>query len=301
LKKRLAVHSAIEDMLKKYSCKTVDDYKNALKEILQEIALLGLFRANLFDTAAFYGGSALRIFYGLDRFSEDLDFSLLNKSDEFDVTPYCDYIREEMASFGFEAEVTKKVKAGQSDIESAFIKAGTLIHLLQIESITPPVAGISGNELLKIKLEIDTNPPAGADYEVKYLLTPVPCHVRIFSAPSLFAGKLHALICRDWKSGRMKGRDLYDYVWYLSRSTPLNILHLEERMKQTGHLKKDEKLTSAGVKDMLGEKFSSINYVQAKQDVMPFIKDPRVLDLWSADFFISITGDKLVSFENDGT
>lgn len=293
------MHSAVEDMLKEYSCKTVDDYKNALKEILQEIALLGLFRANLFDTAAFYGGSALRIFYGLDRFSEDLDFSLLKKSDDFDVGPYCDFIRDEMAAFGFEAEVTKKVKAGQSNIESAFIKAGTLIHLLQIESISPPVSGIAGNELLKIKLEIDTNPPANAEYEVKYLLTPVPCHVRLFSAPSLFSGKLHALLCRDWKSGRMKGRDLYDYVWYLSRATPLNILHLEQRMKQTGDLKMENKLTPAGLKEMLGEKFSSIDYVQAKQDVMPFIKDPRRLDLWSADFFISITGDKLVSFENE--
>lgn len=294
----MPVHSAVEDMLKKYSCKTVDDYKNALKEILQEIALLGLFRANMFDTAAFYGGSALRIFYGLDRFSEDLDFSLLKKSDMFDVTPYCDFIRDEMAAFGFETEVTKKMKAGESNIESAFIKAGTLIHLLQIESISPPVSGIAGNELLKIKLEIDTNPPAGAEYEVKYLLTPVPCHVRLFSAPSLFAGKLHALLCRDWKSGRMKGRDLYDYVWYLSRATPLNILHLEERMKQTGDLKMEDKLAPEGLKEMLCEKFSSIDYLQAKQDVMPFIKDPRVLNLWNADFFISITGDKLVSFDS---
>ncbi len=287
-------------MLKKYSCKTADDYKNALKEILQEIALLGLFRANLFDMAAFYGGSALRIFYGLDRFSEDLDFSLLNRSDEFDVSPYCDFIRDEMAAFGFEAEVTKKVKAGQSNIESAFIKAGTLIHLLQIESISPPVSGIAGNELLKIKLEIDTNPPAGAEYGVKYLLTPVPCHVRLFSSSSLFAGKLHALLCRNWKSGRMKGRDLYDYVWYLSRTTPLNIIHLAERMKQTGQLKKDEKLTSAGLKEMLGDKFSSIDYTQAKQDVMPFIKDPRVLDLWSAGFFSSITREKLIHTEKPG-
>ena len=292
------MHSAVEDMLKKYACKTTDDYKNALKEILQEIALLGLFRANLFDKAAFYGGSALRIFYGLDRFSEDLDFSLLEKSDDFDVSPYCEFIKDELAAFGFEAEVTKKIKSGKTNIESAFIKAGTLIHLLRIESISPPVSGVADNELLKIKLEIDTNPPAGAEYEVKYLLTPVPCHVRLFSAPSLFAGKLHALLCRDWKSGRMKGRDLYDYAWYLSRSNPLNIFHLEERMKQTGNLKTEDKLTSAVLKKMLNEKFSSIDYAQAKEDILPFIKDPRVLDLWSADFFMSITGDKLIYFED---
>ena len=136
------MHSAIENMLKKYSGTTVDDYKNALKEIIQEIALLGLFRANFFDVAAFYGGTALRIFYGLDRFSEDIDFSLLKKSKYFDITLYCEFIRDEMAAFGFEAEVTRKEKAGDSNIESAFIKTGTLINLLKIASIIPPVAGI---------------------------------------------------------------------------------------------------------------------------------------------------------------
>jgi predicted nucleotidyltransferase component of viral defense system len=282
-------------MLKKYACTTVDEYKNALKEIIQEIALLGLFRANLFDVAAFYGGTALRIFYGLDRFSEDIDFSLLKKSEDFDITPYCEFIRDEMAAFGFEAEVTRKVKAiVDSNIASAFIKTGTLINLLKIESIIPPVAGIEKNELLKIKLEVDINPPPGADYEVKYLLTPIPFYVRLFSASSLFAGKLHAILCRDWKSGRIKGRDLYDYVWYLSRSIPLNIHHLEERMKQTGHLKQHESLTPQLVRELLEDKFTSLNYEQAKKDVMPFVKDPLALNLWSSGFFNSITRDKLM-------
>lgn len=291
------MHSAIEDMLKKYSCTTVDDYKNALKEIIQEIALLGLFRANFFDVAAFYGGTALRIFYGLDRFSEDIDFSLLKKSEDFDITPYCELIRDEMAAFGFEAEVTRKVKAiVDSNIASAFIKTGTLINLLKIESIIPPVAGIEKKELFKIKLEVDINPPPGADYEVKYLLTPIPFYVRLFSASSLFAGKLHAILCRDWKSGRIKGRDLYDYVWYLSRSIPLNIHHLEERMKQTGHLKQHESLTPQLVRELLEDKFTSLNYEQAKKDVMPFVKDPLALNLWSSGFFNSITRDKLTFY-----
>lgn len=287
------MHSAIEDMLNKYPNKTVDDYKNALKEILQEIALLGLFRANFFDVAAFYGGTALRIFYGLDRFSEDIDFSLIKKTENFDITPYCDFMRDEMAAFGFEAEVTKKVKAVDSNIESAFIKTDTLINLLKIEAITPPVPGIGKNELIKIKLEIDIKPPAGADYEVKYLLMPIPFHVRLYSAPSLFAGKIHAILCRDWKSGRVKGRDLYDFVWYLSRSIPVNMYHLEERLKQTGHLKKDDKLTPQVTKQLLEDKFSFLNFEQAKMDVIPFIKDPRALNIWTSDFFISIARDKL--------
>lgn len=287
------MHSAIEDMLNKYPNKTVDDHKNALKEILQEIALLGLFRANFFDVAAFYGGTALRIFYGLDRFSEDIDFSLIKKTENFDITPYCGFIREEMAAFGFEAEVTKKVKAVDSNIESAFIKTDTLINLLKIEAIAPPVPGVGKNELLKIKLEIDINPPAGADYEVKYLLMPIPFHVRLYSAPSLFAGKIHAILCRDWKSGRVKGRDLYDFVWYLSRSIPVNIYHLEERLKQTGHLKKDDRLTPPKAMGLLEDKFSSLNFEQAKMDVIPFIKEARALNIWTHDFFISIMRDRL--------
>lgn len=292
------MHSAILDMLKKYPANTVDDYKNALKEILQEIALLGLFRANFFDEAAFYGGTALRIFYGLDRFSEDIDFSLMKKSEGFDLGPYCDFIRDEIASFGLEAEVTKKVKAVGTNIDSAFIKTGTLINMLKIEAISPPVAGIGKNELIKIKLEVDVNPPAGAEYEVKYLLMPIPFHVRLYSAPSLFAGKVHAILCRDWKSGRVKGRDLYDFVWYLSRSIPLNIYHLEERMKQTGHLKREERLTPSRVKGLLENKFLSLNFEQAKMDVIPFIKDLRTLDIWSSGFFNSIARDKLIFSES---
>ncbi len=288
------MHSVVEDMLKKYSCTTVDDYKNALKEIIQEIVLLGLYRAGFFDIAAFYGGTALRIFYGLDRFSEDIDFSLLKKSPDFNIAPYCKLIKNEMAAFGFDTEVTEKIKNVESNIESAFIKTGTLINLLQIEAISPPISGVGKNELLKIKFEIDVNPPSGANYEVKHLLAPIPFYVRIFSAPSLFAGKVHAVLCRNWKNSRVKGRDLYDYVWYLSKAITLNIAHLEARMKQTSHLGENEKLNSLTLKKILKDKFLTINYEQAKMDVLPFIKDTRVLDLWSADFFNSITEDKLI-------
>jgi len=135
------MHSAIEDMLKKYACTTEDDYKNALKEIIQETALLGLFRGKFFEVAAFYGGTSLRIFYGLDRFSDDLDFSLLNPETGFDISPYCDYIHNELAAFGFEMEVSKKQKPADSNIESAFIKGGTLIHLMKIAAAKPPVSG----------------------------------------------------------------------------------------------------------------------------------------------------------------
>ena len=221
------MHNVVTGMLEKYNCKTIDDYRNALKEIIQEIALLGLFRGNFFDNAAFYGGTSLRIFYDLDRFSEDIDFSLIKKSDDFNIGPFCELIKKELTAYGFDVEVTRKKKVADSNIESAFIKGGTLIHMLKVGALNPPIKGITNNDLLKIKIEVDTDPPDGAAYEVKYLLNPIPFSVRLFSPSSLFAGKIHALLFRNWKSGRMKGRDLYDYVWYLSKSIPVNIPHLE--------------------------------------------------------------------------
>lgn len=288
------MHSVIESMLEKYKCASVEEYKNALKEIVQEITLLGLFRSNFFDNAAFYGGTALRIFYGMQRFSEDLDFSLLNKNKDFKLTPFCDYIRDELRSFGFEMDVTTKCKSAEATIESAFIKGNTLIHLLKIGTINPPVGGVHTEELLKIKLEVDTDPPSGADCEVKYLLMPIPFHVRVFSPGSLFAGKVHAVLCRGWKNNRVKGRDLYDYVWYLSRKTPLNAGHLKQRMIQTGHLSEECTLDKMSVVKLLDEKFQAIDFKQAKTDVMPFIKNSTELQLWSAEFFMTITNQLIV-------
>ncbi|MDP3284270.1 MAG: nucleotidyl transferase AbiEii/AbiGii toxin family protein, partial [Desulfobacterales bacterium] len=228
----------------------------------------------------------------LSRFSEDIDFSLLKKNNDFDIKPYCKAIQSEMSAYGFDVEVSKKGKTDTS-VESAFIKAGTLVHLLKIAAVRPPVSGVHENEMLKIRLEVDTDPPEGALYEIKYLLTPIPFSVRIFSSGSLFAGKLHALLCRSWNSGRIKGRDLYDYVWYLSRQVPVNALHLEQRMKQTGHLDLKAKITADVLSAMLEKKFKLIDYEQAKRDVLPFIKEPAELNLWSAEFFTDITREKL--------
>ncbi|MCK5241388.1 nucleotidyl transferase AbiEii/AbiGii toxin family protein [bacterium] len=287
------MHSAIESMLKNYQAKTPDEHKNALKEIIQQIALLGLFRNRFFEKAAFYGGTALRVFYGLPRFSEDLDFSLLKKDHQFDISPYCAVIQEEMAAYGFDVEVKKKEKTADTAIESAFIKGNTKIHLLKIAAIRPPVAGIDENESLKIKLEVDTDPPPGAEYEMKYLLMPIPFSVRVFTQSSLFAGKLHALLCRNWKGDRVKGRDLFDYIWYLSRDVSINLEHLQQRMVQTGHWKSQDQITQEDLTALLENKFQALHYEQAKKDVLPFVGNPDELQLWSADFFNAITRDKL--------
>jgi len=286
------MHSAIEDMLKAYDCRTADYCRYALKEITQEIALLGLYRGGFFTKAAFYGGTALRIFHGLDRFSEDLDFSLLKSDKTFDLSSFTQAVQDELGAYGLEMTVTEKIKGNDSPVKSAFIKGGTQIHLLKIQSVQPPVAGIHPQEQIRVKLEVDTEPPAGAAFEMKYQLRPVPYSVRLYSLPSLFAGKVHALLCRSWKK-RVKGRDFYDYVWLLSQSVPVNLVHLAERMRQTGHLPTGETLTKRDLKTRLNKRFETVDFDQARKDVLPFVRNPDTVHLWSAEFFSAITDDKL--------
>ncbi len=282
----------VQQMLEKYDCKTSDDYKNALKEIIQEVALCGLSRGGFFKKAAFYGGTALRIFYGLDRFSEDMDFSLLEVDENFEIEAYFPALHEELSANGFELSIEKKEKSIESDVQSAFIKGGTLISLLNIVPSNEKILGISKTEVVKIKFEIDTNPPACATFENKYGLLPIPYGVRLYDEASLFAGKIHAVLCRAWKN-RIKGRDFYDYLWYLSRGTNVNLLHLQKRLEQSGKWDTFDNLTLKNLKDMLCERFASIDFEKAKQDVLPFIKDSSKLDLWSTDFFSAITESHL--------
>ena len=287
------MHSAVNDMLEKYNCKTADDFREALREIIQEIALLGLYRSNFFDRACFYGGTALRIFYGLDRFSEDLDFSLNKPDPDFNLDPYLKYVQSELSAFGFVVEVQKIVKTLPTAIESAFIKAGTEVHFLKVglrEGLFPRLAK---TENLKVKLEVDTNPPGKAEHNVKYHLNPLPFSVHLMAEPYLFAGKVHALLCREWGGGRIKGRDLYDYVWFISRKTPLQLSYLSGRMKQTGHLEKESEIEHAEVIELLLNKFREIDYSKAKNDIFPFIKEPERVQIWSEDFFASITKEQL--------
>jgi predicted nucleotidyltransferase component of viral defense system len=275
-------------MLKKYQCQTETDYVNALKEIFQEIALLGLWRTKFFEHAAFYGGTALRILYGLDRFSEDMDFSLLKTDETFTLDKYNAAIAAELNAFGFEVEVVTKIKNQDSPIESAFIKANTIKQFLAIEVPKNITNYIHDMNIIKIKMEVDTQPPGNFSTEAKRLLLPIPFSVLTFSAPDLFAGKLHALLCRAWKQ-RIKGRDWYDYVWYISRAIPVHLAHLETRLRQSGHWHKTEELTMADLKQLITEKIASIDFNAAKKDVLPFIKDKLAIHDWSADFFRELT------------
>ena len=282
------MNSYIEQMLKPYKIENLYDQKNAMKEIIQEIVLCGLSRAGFFEQAAFYGGTALRIFYGLDRFSEDLDFSLRETNLDFDLSSYFPVLEKEVRSFGLNVTITEKQKTKESNIRSAFLKGNTKEHLLLFYTDADLSHGVPRDEVVKIKFEVDVNPPSRATYETKYRLLPAPYAVRLYDMPSLFAGKIHAVLCRAWQN-RVKGRDLYDYVFYLSRGASVNREHLRERLLQTGYIPETTQCTLPEIKKMLCDRFDSIDYAQAKQDVIPFIHDPGSLNLWSADFFKQIT------------
>lgn len=280
------MNGIIEQMLSSYNCDTIYDKKNAMKEIIQEIVLCGLSRAGFFQRAAFYGGTALRIFYGLDRFSEDLDFSLIVKDTEFELEPYFPMLMKEVEAYGLNIAIEEKKKTQDSFIKSAFLKGSTKEHFLLFYNTE--LSSIPRNEVIKIKFEVDTNPPAYASFERKFRLLPSPYEVNLYDPPSLFAGKIHAVLCRAWKN-RIKGRDLYDYVFYLSRGTKVNVMHLRERLTESGYLPRGASCTIEDIRKMLYNKFETIDYKQAQADVIPFIRNPSLVGLWCEDFFKQIT------------
>ncbi|HEY3307976.1 MAG TPA: nucleotidyl transferase AbiEii/AbiGii toxin family protein [Desulfuromonadaceae bacterium] len=283
------MHEAIARMLAKYETKSVDDSVRALREIIQEVALLGLWRAKFFEHAAFYGGTALRILYGLDRFSEDLDFSLLKPAADFNLNRYTASLEEELQGFGFNIRVEMVDKAVESAVQSAFLKANTRNELLIIE-VGEEIAGqIPAGQVLKVKIEVDSDPPPGFETHTRYLLNPIPFAVRCYTLPDLFAGKMHALLFRRWKN-RVKGRDWYDFVWYAANRPQLNLAHLEQRMRQTGHWPGDQRLTPSAFSELLQQTIDRLDVDQARRDVAPFVKDQQMLAIWSQEFFRDVAG-----------
>jgi len=284
-------HPAIAKMLEKYDLSTADKTYEALREILQEIVLLGLSRAGFFEHALFYGGTALRILHGLDRFSEDLDFSLITPDANFDLSVYENAVIEALHSFGF--EVTIQLKKSDSTIKSAFLKGNTSQHLLNIEAPADIVKTFGQGRLVKIKFEVDTQPPLDFESEKKTLLVPSPFTINIMTLPSLFAGKMHAILCRNWSS-RPKGRDWYDLVWYISHGYELDMKHLNARLQQNCAWQEGqgvtipEEIDEDYIVQLLKNRINNLDITAAKRDIEVFISDKRTLELWSRDFFMEI-------------
>lgn len=264
-----------DQMLARYSPGTDDEMRNATREIMQQITLAGLYRGGFFNNAAFYGGTCLRIFYGIERFSEDMDFSLLESNPDFDLSEYFGSIKDEFKMAGKEVVIEKKQKKINAQIESAFLKEETEIYNLSF----------SAGQKIKIKIEVDVNPPPGFSTEYKLLLMPFSFMTRCYSLPSLFAGKLHALLYRGWKT-RVKGRDWYDLVWYVRQEVEVDVPHFFERARQSGHI--DDYPVVENIKDLLRKKIRSTSMDRVKADIQPFIRNPAEVEIYSADFFIQL-------------
>ena len=262
-----------EQMLSAYDLSTKQMMRNAKFEINQQVILAGLYRGGFFDAAAFYGGTCLRIFHGLDRFSEDLVFSLTAPDDQFHIEKYFPYIEDEFALLGRKVEIRKKEKCTFGRVESAFLKDNTEVADLVFQT----------EKNIKIKIEVDTDPPLHFQTENKLLLLPFSFMVRCFTLPDLFAGKMHALLFRSWKQ-RVKGRDWYDFEWYVRHGVPLDFVHLQERMLQFNGLE----MSKEDFKERLRERLSSTNIGQVKQDVTPFMKNREETAIWSNGYFLQL-------------
>ena len=280
------MNSVIETMLARYNPTNNEERENAIKEIIQEIALAGLSRGGFFDKAAFYGGTCLRIFHDLNRFSEDLDFALLDEDPNFKLDAYFPALKKEFQSYGIDMSIELKDKE-EKEVQSAFIKGNTLMLMMSFFPRSEDAKKVVANQKIKIKFEIDTDNPSGGTTEYRYKMLPAPYEIRIFDEATLFAGKIHAIICRNYKN-HVKGRDYYDYLFYIGKGSKFNLTYLEYKLKNTGGIiNADETLTLEKVKELLRARFESVNYDYAKEDVSNFISDKESLKLWKKELFIS--------------
>jgi len=271
-------------MMSRYEFRTKEEELNALHEVMQQVTLAGLYRGGFFSKAAFYGGTCLRIFHKLPRFSEDMDFSLLQKDELFNLEGYFDFVIEEFKALGREVTIERKQKKIETQIESAFLKDSTEIYNVKFQT----------DRTVKIKIEVDKDPPLLFKTENRLLLHPFSFMTNCFTLPDLFAGKMHALIFRKWR-GRIKGRDWFDFEWYVRNNIKLNFNHFKERAAQSEN---DPSMRNMSREDfilLLKERLASIDINLVKDDIRPFLKDRNMMDIWSTEYFLQLTD--MIEFE----
>jgi predicted nucleotidyltransferase component of viral defense system len=269
------MNSIVLDMLAKHGKTASTHPELAFREVAQEILLSALAQTDFFNRAAFYGGTCLRLFHGLPRFSEDLDFSLIEKRDDIHLENYFDAIREEFKIAGFEVIINKKEKKMFGRVESAFLKENTEAYDIKFQT----------KKTVKVKIELDTDPPLLFNTEQKVLLDPYSFMTRCVTLPDLFAGKMHALVYRAWKR-RVKGRDWFDFEWYVRNEVPLDFKHLQARIKEFN----GEDVSLDDFKSMLRQKLATTDIEAVKEDVIYYIDSQtlRQLDFWSNDYFLQL-------------
>ncbi len=270
----------IQQRLLTYNCKTDIEEQQAIREITQEVVLAALGRGDFFKHALFQGGTCLRIFYGLNRFSEGMDFILREANPDFQLKDHIKHLTDELAAYGYNIEITDRNKA-DATVKKAFLKDDSIGKVINLRHLNQ--AGSMAK--IKIKLEVDTNPPSGSGHELKYLDFPFVSSVVVQDRPSLFAGKIHALLCREY----IKGRDWYDFIWYTSNRTSINYDFLTSAINQLGPWQGQSiAVDKAWLLNELKRKIVSMNWKQAAEDVRHFVRvtEQPSLDLWSKELFL---------------
>ena len=262
-----------DQMVAEYQQQASTSTPNVEQEVMRKIALAGLSRGGFFKHAAFYGGTCLRLFHQLPRYSEDMDFTLREKNSDIHLEYFFPYIIEEFHLAGHEVVIQKKDKKMFGRVESAFLKENTEVFDIKFQT----------KKTVKIKIEMDTDPPLGFETENLPLSRPYPFVVRCVTLPDLYAGKMHALLYRNWKT-RVKGRDWYDFQWYVANRVPLNFEHLQKRIREFN----DEDITKERFMELLHEKLSTTDIEAVKQDVRGFIFDQRDIEIWSNEYFLRL-------------
>jgi predicted nucleotidyltransferase component of viral defense system len=278
------MNSVLKQMLSKYEHNDGKVDMRAAHEVMQQLALAGLYRSGFFDKAAFYGGTCLRIFHGLPRFSEDMDFSLLQSDASFRIGSYFDAVISEFDSYGQTVSILEKKKSKDGAVKSAFLKGDTAVYNLEL----------SGNHNIRIKIEVDTDPPPCFRTEAKLSIQPFSFMTNCYVLPDLFAGKMHALLYRKWKS-RVKGRDWYDFEWYVRNDVRLNLTHLSARIAQFEKPAVTE-ITPVQFTKLLKSKIEETDINMVKDEVRPFLRNHEEVAIWSRDYFLRLAD--LVRFED---
>lgn len=267
-----------DQMVAAYSQKRGTATPNVEQEVMQHIALAGLHRGGFFQHAAFYGGTCLRLFHNQPRYSEDMDFSLIEKRGDIHIENFFPAIIEEFRIAGHEVSITQKEKNTFGHVESAFLKENTEAYDIRFQT----------NKTVKVKIELDTDPPLLFETEQLVLQQPYSFMTRCFTLPDLYAGKMHALVYRAWQR-RVKGRDWYDFEWYVRWNVPLNFAHLQERIREFN----GEIIDKETFLNQLREKLATTDIERVKDDVIGFVDNPHELDIWSNDYFLQLA-DRIV-------
>ncbi len=262
-----------EQMVAAYSQQRGTSTPNVEQEVMQRIALAGLHRGGFFQHAAFYGGTCLRLFHNLPRFSEDMDFSLIEKRNDIHIEDFFPAVIEEFRLAGHEVSIVKKDKKKFGRVESAFLKENTESYDISFQT----------KKTIKVKIELDTDPPLCFDTEQLLLQQPYSFMTRCFTLPDLYAGKMHALVYRGWQR-RVKGRDWYDFEWYVRWNVPLNFSHLQERIREFN----GEETSREAFMNRLREKLANTDIERVKDDVIGFVDNPHELDIWSNEYFLQL-------------